>query len=218
MVNKSTYEELEHKTEKLEMEVLNHVHKEIEFSKKQKFIDNSHLRRAISLLKINEELNSEILDLKRAGKEELEVASNKVRERIKELNCIYGISRLKSGMNLSMNHVLQAVVEFIPPAIQSLETTCARILLNRNEFTTKNFKETKWKFSQEIKVNNERIGVLEVCHLKEKPELEDKQFLEESKKLITVIAENIAQIVEREWAEIEIINGRNKIEELIKQN
>ncbi len=218
MTNKPTYEELEQKNKKLEMEVLNHVHKEIEFSEKQKAIEYSHMRRTISLLKINEELNSEIVDLKLADKEELEVASNKVRERIKELNCLYDISSLKSGTNLSMNHVLQAVVDFIPPAIQSPETTCARIMLDRYEFTTKNFRDTKWKFSQEIKVNNERIGVLEVCHLKEKPELEDKQFLEESKKLITVIAENIAQIVEREWAEIEIINGRNKIEELIKQN
>ena len=63
-----------------------------------------------------------------------------------------------------------------------------------------------------------RAAEKRLCHLKEKPELEDKQFLEESKKLIAVIAENIAQIVEREWAEMEIINGRNKIEELIKQN
>ena len=73
MTNKPTYEELEQKNKKLEMEVLNHVHKEIECSKKQKSIEHSHLRRTISLLKINEELNSEIIDLKRAGKEELEV-------------------------------------------------------------------------------------------------------------------------------------------------
>jgi hypothetical protein len=217
MTNKPTYEELEHKVNQLEREVLEYVSKEKEFSAKQKLVEHSHMRRTISLMKINEELNRELKDLKHADKEELELVSNKNRERIKELNCLYGISSLKAGTNFSLDHILQAVVDFIPPAIQYPEITCARINLDRYEFTTKNFKDTKWKLSQEIKVYNERIGALEVCYLEEKQQLEDRQFLEESKKLIIAIAENIAQIVEREWAEIEIRKGRTKIEELIKQ-
>jgi len=217
MANKLTYEELEHKTKQLAAEVLEHVHKEIEFYKKQKLVEYSHMRRTISLLKINEELNREIRDLKSADKKEIAVGSHKIKERIKELNCLYSISSIMADTKFSLNHVLQAVVDFIPPAIQYPEITCARIMLDRHEFTTKIFKGTKWKLSQGIKVNNEQIGTLEVCFLKEKPELEDRQFLEESKDLFTAIAENIAQIVEREWAEIEIIEGRSKIEELIKQ-
>jgi hypothetical protein len=58
---------------------------------------------------------------------------------------------------------------------------------------------------------------LEVCHLEEKPEFEKGLFLEEEKSLISAIAESIARIVEREWAEAEIRKCRNKIEELIKQ-
>ena len=217
MTNKPTYEELEHKVNQLEREVLEYVSKEKEFSAKQKLVEHSHMRRTTSLMRINEELNREIKDFKSAGKEELELVSNKNRERIKELNCLYGISSLKAGTNFSLDYILQAVVDFIPPAIQYPEITCARILLDRYEFKTKNFKNTKWKLPQEIKVYKERIGALEVCYLEVKPELEDRQFLGESKKLIIAIAENIAQIVEREWAEIEIRKGRTKIEELIKQ-
>jgi len=83
MVNKPTYEELERKTKQLEAEVLEHVRKEIEFSKKQKFFERSRMRRTISLMKINEELNSEIKDLKRAAQEVLEVVSNKDSKRSK---------------------------------------------------------------------------------------------------------------------------------------
>ena len=46
---------------------------------------------------------------------------------------------------------------------------------------------------------------------------EEGPFIEETKNLITSIAESIAQIVERDWAEIEIRKCRNKIEKLIKQ-
>ena len=40
----------------------------------------------------------------------------------------------------------------------------------------------------------------------------------EAKNLIAAIAESIAQIVERDWAEIEIRKCRKKIEEILKQN
>jgi hypothetical protein len=175
------------------------------------------MKRTISLMKINAELNREIKNLKRADKEELGDVSDKLRERIKELDCLYDISSLRYGTNFSLDDVLQAVVDFIPPAIQYPEISCARIIFDRYEFTTKNFKDTKWKLSQEIKVNNERIGTLEVCCLVEKPELEEQPLLEETKKLITAIAENIAQIIERDWAEIEIRKCRDKIEKLLKQ-
>jgi hypothetical protein len=117
-----------------------------------------------------------------------------------------------------LDYILQAIVDFIPAAIQYPEITCVRIKFDHYEFTTKNFKDTKWKLSQEIKVNNERVGALEVCYLEEKQELEEGSFLKEATNLITSIAESIAQIVERDWVEIELRKCRNKIEKLIKQN
>jgi hypothetical protein len=67
-------------------------------------------------------------------------------------------------------------------------------------------------------VNNKRIGALEVYYLEEKQDLEEEPFSEETKNLIASIAESIAQIVERDWAEIEIRKCRQKIEETLKQN
>jgi len=218
MAEKPTYKELERHTKQLEREVLEYVRKEKELNKEQKLVEYGHMKRTISLMKINEELNREIKDLKRTDKEELGLVSNKLRERIKELNCLYDISSLRDGTNFSLDDVLQAIVDFIPTAIQYPEITCARIKFDRYEFTTKNFKDTKWKLLQEIKVNNERIGTLQVCYLEEQPELEKGPFLKEAKNLIAAVAESIAQIVERDWSEIEIRKCRDKIEELIKQN
>ena len=217
MTEKPTYEELSIKINQLEKEVLEYVRKEEEFNREQKLVEYGHMKRTISLMKINEELNREIKNLKHADKEELGNVSDKLGERIKELNCLYDISSLRYGTNFSLDDVLQAVVDFIPPAIQYPEITCARIMFDRYEFITKNFKDTKWKLSQEIKVNNERVGALEVCYLEEKPELEEGPVHKGAKNLIAAVAENIAQIVERDWAEIEIRKCRNKIEELINQ-
>ena len=215
MVEKPTYKELEHKITQLEREILEYVRKEKKFTKEQKLVEYGHLKRTISLMKINEELNREIKGLKRADKEELGYVSNKLKERIKEIKCLYDISSLRDGTNFSLDGILQGIVDFIPSAIPYPEIACARILFNRYDFTTKNFKETKWKLSQKIKVNNERIGALEVCYLEEKPELEEGPFIEETKNLIASIAESIAQIVERDWAEIEIRKCRKKIEDML---
>jgi hypothetical protein len=218
MDEKPTYNELVRKIRQLETEVLEYVRKEKEFNEERKSVEYSHMKRTISLMKINEELSRELNELKNANKEELGHASDRLRERINELKCLYDISSFKDGTNFSLDEMLQTIVDFIPPAIQSPEITCARILFDQYEFKTKNYKDTKWKLSQEIKVNNERIGALEVCYLEEKSELEAEPFLHEAKDLITAVAESIAQIVEREWVEIELKKCRNKVEELIQQN
>jgi len=218
MTAKPTYRELEQRIKQLEKEVLEYVCKEKAFNEDRKLLEYSHIRRTISLMKIIEELKRELKERTSADAEELEQVSHRLRERIKELNCLYDISSLRAGTNFSLDDVLQAIVDFIPPAIEYPEISCARILFDRYEFTTENFKDTKWKLSQAIKVNNERIGILEVFYLEEKPELETGPLFKEEKKLIAAIAENIAQIVERDWAEMEIRKHRNHLEKLIQNS
>jgi len=218
MEEKPTYKTLEYKIKQLEGEVLEYVRKEKEFNKEQKLVEYGHMKRTISLMKINEELNREIKEIKSADKEELEKISHKLRGRIKELNCLYEISSFREGNDFSLDGILQEMVDFIPPACQYPEITCARIIFDDYEFTTKNFSGTRWKQSFNITVNNKRIGILEVFRLEKKSELDKGLFFDEEKSLIGAIAESIARIVEREWAEAEIRKCRNKIEELIKQD
>jgi hypothetical protein len=218
MTEQPTYKELERIISQLEREVLEYVRKEKEFNQERKLLEYSHLRRTISLMKINEELKREMKERTRTDEEELEQVSHRLRERIKELKCLYNITSIRAGSNFSLDDVLQEIVDFIPPAIEYPEITCARILFDRYEFTTKNFKDTQWKLSQEIMVNNERIGALEVCYLLEKQEFEAGSFLMEVKNFIAAIAESIAQIVERDWAEIEIRKHRNHVEKLIENS
>jgi hypothetical protein len=218
MTAKPTYKELERRIKQLEREVLGYVRKEKEFNEERKFLEYSHVRRTISLMKINEELKRESIKLNRSDAEELGLVSHRLKERIKELNCLYDISSFRDATDFSLDAVLQAVIDFIPPAFQYPEITCARIIFDRYEFTTKNFKDTRWKLAHDITVNNERIGTLEVCYLEEKPALDEGPFLKEAKNLIGAIAETLAKIVEREWAEAEIRKHRNHVEKLIKNS
>jgi len=216
MAEKPTYEELERKIRTLEKEALEYMRREKEYNAERKSGEYGHIKRTVSLMKINEELNREVQEIKNAGKEELEQISHNLKGRIKELNCLYEISSSREGNDFSLDGILQEMVDFIPPACQHPEITCARIIFDDYEFTTKNFSDTTWKQSFSIMVHNKSIGVLEVCRLEEIPEFKKNRFLEEEKCLIGAIAESIARLVEREWAEAEIRKCRAKIEELIK--
>ena len=217
MAGKPTYNELEREIKQLEKEVLEYLRKAKELNKKRKVTERSHIRRTMSLMHINEELRREIKELKRSETEELGLVSHRLRERIKELNCLYDISSFRDATDFSLDAVLQAVIDFIPPAIQHPEITCARLIFGGYEIKTKNFRDTKWKISREIAVTDKWIGTLEVCYLEEKQDLEEGPFLKEAKNLINAVAENIAKIIEREEAEDEIRKHQDHIEALIKK-
>ena len=53
---------------------------------------------------------------KNSNKARLLELTHNLSERIKELNCLYGISRLVENRNLSIEATLQSVVNLIPPA------------------------------------------------------------------------------------------------------
>jgi len=166
MAAKPAYSELVREIKQLEKEFLEYVRIAKELNKKRKVAERSHIRRTMSLMHINEELRRENKKLKRSETEELGLVSHRVRKRIKELNCLYNISSFRDAADFSLDAVLQAVIDFIPPAIQHPEITCARLIFGGYEIKTKNFRDTKWKISREIAVSDKWIGTLEVCYLK----------------------------------------------------
>jgi hypothetical protein len=190
MTENPIYEDLERKIHLLELDLLEY-------------------RRENKVLK--EDLTREIKKRKRVEKE-LEQVSHSLRERIKELNCLYGISKLRERTDFSLEDILQAIVDLIPPAWQYPEITYARIIFDGYEFTSTNYKNSRWKLTRDIKVYSERVGTLEVCYLEEKSELDEGPFLREERNLIDAIAERIAKFIEREWAEDEIRKHRNRNE------
>jgi PAS domain S-box-containing protein len=122
-------------------------------------------------------------------------------ERVKELNCLYGIANLVEQQDISLEEILQRTVDLIPPSWQYPEITCARIIIQDREWKTKNFRETIWKQTSDIKTHGELSGNLEVYYLEENPEIDEGPFLREERNLINAIAMLTGRIVERKQGE-----------------
>lgn len=133
--------------------------------------------------------------------EALRKQTHNLDERVKELNCLYGISKLIEAPDISFEEVLQGVVNLIPPSWQYPEITCARMIIEDQVFVTDNFKETIWKQTANITLYEKQIGLLEVFYLEEKPEIDEGPFSKEERGLIDAIAERLARIIERRRTE-----------------
>jgi signal transduction histidine kinase len=135
------------------------------------------------------------------SKANLHEIANNLTERVKELNCLYSISRLFENETLSIDDILQGVIDSVPSAWQYPEITCARIKLKNKVFVTERFRETIWKQAQHIVVNGKRFGSIEVHYIEEKPALDEGPFLKEERNLLYVIAERLGHTIERKIAE-----------------
>jgi signal transduction histidine kinase len=98
---------------------------------------------------------------------------------------------------------MRSVVELIPSAYQYPEMTCARVVIDRQQFKTANFRKTRWGQRAQIFAYGKSAGKLEVCYLSEVPKADEGPFLREERDLIRMIAENLGRMVERKQAEEE---------------
>ncbi|KKK60454.1 hypothetical protein LCGC14_3024200, partial [marine sediment metagenome] len=140
-----------------------------------------------------------------------------LRERLKELNCLYGISRLVEAYENSLEPILKGIVDLLPPSWQYPEGCCARLTLHGEEHATTNFRQTNWSQSAKIRVNGTPAGVVEVCYLREMPELDEGPFLKEERDLINAIAERVGHIVERTEVQRQLATERAALKERVKE-
>ncbi len=142
-------------------------------------------------------------------------AEHDLNERIKELKCLYGITKIAENKDIALDEIYHLVGNILPDSWQYPEITCARIILDGREFKTKNYRESAWKQSVEIRVNGAESGMLEVNYLEPMPEMDEGPFLKEERHLINAVAELLREITERKRAE-EALQEKN--ERLDSQN
>jgi signal transduction histidine kinase len=126
-----------------------------------------------------------------------------LRERVKELTCLYGIARLGAQPELSLGRLLQGIVELLPQAWLYPEITSARIVLNGRSYPTPGFREGLYQQKAGIFVDGERRGTVDVSYHEEKPELDEGPFLKEERSLIDAVAGEVAIILKRRQGEEE---------------
>jgi len=130
-------------------------------------------------------------------------AAQALRERVKELSCLYRIGRIFEGSIGSPDELFQRIVELMPPAWQYPEITAARIVLDGKRYETPGFEEGCQKQTAEVIVDGKHRGDVDVAYREARPDLDEGPFLKDERNLLDAIARQIAVIVEHQEAEEE---------------
>lgn len=147
----------------------------------------------------------------------LQIQSHTLGERVKELDCLYNLTKLVEMPDLSLEEFFQRTVDLIPPGWQYPEIACSRIEFDGKTAISGNFKESEWKQTSEIVVKGKKSGVLEVYYLEQRPESDEGPFLKEERNLIEAVSDHIGDYIERKQSEEEINNYSEKLEQMVDE-
>jgi PAS domain S-box-containing protein len=124
-----------------------------------------------------------------------------LRERMKELQCLYAVSALAAGTDRSIPEILEAAVRLIPSGWCYSEIACARIVFGGQAYMTENFRETPWQLHADAVSATGSVSGVDVFYLEECPGLDEGPFMKEERLLIDELARILSTAMERRRVE-----------------
>lgn len=118
-----------------------------------------------------------------------------LKERAKELHCLYQVEEILNNYRLSLPEVFAGIIRVIPAGWRFPEFCQSRILYENCSYQAPNYHTSLWTDSCSIKVDDRTVGSIEVTYFQEVPRHEEGYFLEKERKLIRTIADRIGQTI-----------------------
>lgn len=126
-----------------------------------------------------------------------------LRERVKELTCLYGIDQIRERQDVSVAESLQGIVSLLPPAWLYPDIARARITYDGTVYATPGYRDGPHRLAADIVVRNQTRGVVEVVYVEPRPTLDEGPFLREERSLIDAVASHVGAMLERRQADEE---------------
>ena len=147
----------------------------------------------------------------------IEKRTRDLEERIKELSGLFAISKLCQQQGIGREDLFQGIVDRIPPSFQYPESTCARIVIEGQEYTTAGFKESAWKQSADIEIAGAGVGVVEVYYRGENPGGDEGPFLREEQAFLDTIGRQIENVIQLRQAEERLLQHQHQLRKMASQ-
>lgn len=135
----------------------------------------------------------------------------RLRERVKELSCLYQISEIAAQPAVTVSALFNAVVKVLPPAMQYPDLAVARIRFDDTAYASDEWLETSYRLVSDIKVFGDKRGEVEVQYKEARYDYDARLFLFEEQKLLDAVARELGLILERRLFEEESTRLRDQI-------
>lgn len=124
-----------------------------------------------------------------------------LKERAKELNCLYQVDEILNNQRLSLSEIFRELTLVIPSGWQFPEVCKARIVYDNQSYQTPGFRTSAYSLCANIKRDGKIVGNVEVVYTNEVIKSEEGYFLEKELKLIRTIADRIGYTILQRYIE-----------------
>ncbi|MBN2053932.1 PEP/pyruvate-binding domain-containing protein, partial [bacterium] len=125
----------------------------------------------------------------------IEPLLDSLRERAKELNCLYKIEEALAQPEAEISEICAEVVNSIPPGWRFPDLCRAKVQIGERSCQSDGFTETDWIIHADIQVMGKVEGMVQVVYLEAVPQGPCGAFLEEEERLIKAIADRLGHFL-----------------------
>ena len=118
-----------------------------------------------------------------------------LRERVKELECLYAVSRMLQQPFAGLDAIVQGIVQALPQGFQYPEAASARIGLGRSRWHGAGFRESP--LALRVEVPGSEPGFIEISYPAELAVRDPEPFFPEERRLLEEVAAELAAVAER---------------------
>jgi len=136
-------------------------------------------------------------------------------ERVNELDCLYGLSKIIERPGATLEDVFDETASLLPASWRWPEIARGRVRHEGQVFGAPAGPAGPWRQSADISVGGRKVGSVEVCYRQAAPEADEGPFTKEERALIDAIAERLGRAIQSKRAE-EALKQRS--EELARSN
>ncbi len=123
--------------------------------------------------------------------------AHQLAERVKELNCLFGISDIVERADGSLDRIFRETVELLPQSWNYVDVACSRIVLGETEQKSKSYAEPVATLRGDLVVHGEKAGAIEVSYWEARPSKDEGPFLKEERRLLNAVAVRMGHVIER---------------------
>lgn len=131
----------------------------------------------------------------------MDAADLKLKERVKELKCLYDLSKIALVAGNDLSTILSKTLTILPQAMQYPELAEVSITVNKTSYVTKGFGKSRHHITSSIGIGKKKNGLIKVGYRPSGSLKARSPFLIEEKNLLRIVARELSLFIKRSTIE-----------------
>jgi len=135
----------------------------------------------------------------------LQQSEEQLRERLKELNCLYQVLNLTADQNRPVATICAELIDILPPSLQHIDNAVARIELDGVLYHCKHWSTPVASLRSQIINDNKQAGFIELGYTSlVHSQNQEAPFLPDEKKMLEAVSAHVSRMLENRHISIKL--------------